>query len=195
MNFIAHLYLSGTDEGLIVGNFIADGVKGKETYTFPDAIQKGIILHRKIDDFTDHHLVFRTSKAILVPAYNHYAGVLVDIFYDHFLTKNWHRYSDESLQDFSVRCNAVIEHHWENIPEQIKMFYRYTKQNDRINGYNSIKTIESVLRGMSRRTNFKSNMELASKELVENYEIFESQFLAYFPDLQQFVKAEIDTES
>ncbi|MFN0050154.1 MAG: ACP phosphodiesterase [Cytophagales bacterium] len=192
MNFIAHLYFSGTNEGLMVGNFIADAVKGRREFEiYPPFIQQGIILHRKIDTFTDNHITFRQSKSILVPKYNHYAGVLVDIFYDHFLTCNWSTYSDESLPFFSSRCENTIEKYWDDIPEKMKMFFRYIRKYDRINGYNQINTIKSVLTGMSRRTSFASNMENATLDLLQNFEVLESHFKIFFPELQNFVRQEI----
>jgi acyl carrier protein phosphodiesterase len=193
LNFIAHLYLSGTNEGLMVGNFIADAVKGRADFEmFPSFIQKGIILHRKIDTFTDNHTVFRQSKSILVPKYNHYAGVLVDVFYDHFLTIHWDYYSQESLPLFSSRCENSIEAHWDYIPEKMRMFFRYMRKYDRIKGYNDLNTIKNVLSGMSRRTSFASHMEKATLDLQQNFKELESQFKVFFPELQAFVETEAD---
>ena len=100
MNFLAHIYLSGDNDLIKIGNFMADGIRGKQYENYPLEIQKGIILHRAIDTFTDAHPIFRQSTKRLHNNYHHYAGVIVDILYDHFLAKNWNKYSDEKLEDF-----------------------------------------------------------------------------------------------
>ena len=87
MNYLAHVYLSGSDQNIMIGNFIADSIKGSKYLEYPIAIQKGILLHRKIDSFTDHHPSFRNSTKKLHQRYGHYSGIIVDIFYDHFLAK------------------------------------------------------------------------------------------------------------
>ena len=97
MNFLAHIYLSGEDEGITIGNFIADGIKGKKYLSYPASIQKGILLHRGIDSFTDSHPTVRQSTARLHENYGHYSGVIVDILYDHFLAKNWEEYHEQDL--------------------------------------------------------------------------------------------------
>ena len=97
MNFLAHIYLSGDNELVTIGNFVADGVRGNKYKLYPTDIQIGIQLHRQIDTFTDAHPVFRQCTKRLHKGYGHYSGVIVDIFYDHFLAKNWTSYSDVPL--------------------------------------------------------------------------------------------------
>ena len=95
MNFLAHIYLSGNNDMLKIGNFMADSVRGHHYLDYPDEIRKGILLHRYIDTFTDAHPIYRKSKHRLHEKYGHYSGVIMDIVYDHFLAKNWNNYSDE----------------------------------------------------------------------------------------------------
>ena len=101
MNFLAHIYLSGTDEGVKIGNFMADSIRGRQYESYPKAIMKGILLHRAIDSFTDNHPIYRKSKHRLHEKYGHYSGVIMDIVYDHFLAKNWASYSDELLENYA----------------------------------------------------------------------------------------------
>ena len=114
MNFLAHIYLSGDSDLLKIGNFMADGIRGNQFDSYPDEVQKGIILHRAIDTFTDAHPIFRESTKKLHSRYHHYAGVIIDVFYDHFLAKNWSSYSNENLAEFierfyqSLRDNTTI---------------------------------------------------------------------------------------
>ena len=100
MNFLAHIYLSGDNDFIKIGNFMADSIKGDNYNNYPEYIRKGILLHRSIDSFTDLHPVFRKSKHRLHDRYGHYSGVIMDIFYDHFLAKNWSNYSEIPLEKY-----------------------------------------------------------------------------------------------
>ncbi len=93
MNYLAHLYLSGSNEDVLVGNYIADGIKGEDKSNYKPGVIKGVQLHKKIDDFTDTHPIFKTSAKRLTENYGHYAWVIVDIYYDHFLANNWNKYT------------------------------------------------------------------------------------------------------
>ncbi len=94
MNFLAHLYLSKKNKNILIGNFIADAVKGKKHNLYSKEVQAGILLHREIDNYTDNHPIVRKSKRRLNKRYGHYNGVIIDILYDHFLAKNWNNYSE-----------------------------------------------------------------------------------------------------
>jgi len=102
MNFLAHIYLSGDNEQVKIGNFMADSIKGKKYLKYPGDLQKGIILHRAIDYYTDTHPVFKQSTQKLFPEYGHYSGIIVDIFYDHFLASNWKKYSEVPLKEYTL---------------------------------------------------------------------------------------------
>ena len=107
MNFLAHQYLSGSNEGLRIGNFIGDFVKGNKWQNYPEPIQQGILLHRSIDDFTDHNIFVKQSMNILKPTLGRYSGIANDIFFDHFLAKQWSEFSDINLELF-VRETYII---------------------------------------------------------------------------------------
>jgi len=188
MNFLAHLYLSGNDEQLMIGNFIADSVKGSSFKNYPEGIAKGIMLHRSIDFYSDNHPVFLQSVIRLRPNYRKYAGVIVDIFYDHFLAKNWKNYSEKSLEQYASEVHALLLKNVFQFPERSIMFLKYAMRTNRLVSYATLNGIEETLAGMSRRTTFKSNMEFAVKELQENYPLFESEFNAFFEDARGFVK-------
>jgi acyl carrier protein phosphodiesterase len=116
MNFLAHLYLSGKEEEVIVGNFVADAVKGNSLHKFPEGMERGIRLHREIDHFTDQHPVFRTSKSRLSSNYRMYSGVIVDLYYDHFLAKFWSDFSDEDLQQLVSRTYFLLIRRFHLLP-------------------------------------------------------------------------------
>lgn len=189
MNFLAHLYLSGDDDQLMIGNFIADSVKGSAYQKFPEGIKKGILLHRAIDFYSDNHPVFLKSVERLRPGYRKYAGVIVDIFYDHYLAKNWKGYSDQPLEQYAGYVHSLMLKNILLMPEKSVMFLKYAfRANNLLVSYASLNGIEEVLYGMSRRTTFKSNMELAGKDLKENYSEFENEFQLFFEDARGFVK-------
>ena len=109
MNFLAHIYLSGSNDNIAIGNFISDSIRGNKYKTFPKEIQKGILLHREIDTFTDAHPIFRQSTKRLHKNYSHYSGVIVDIFYDHYLAKNWSKYSDIPLEEYTIHFYEILQ--------------------------------------------------------------------------------------
>ena len=120
MNFLAHIYLSGNNKLVTIGNFIADGIKGKDYKNYPKEVQIGILLHRQIDSYTDSHETVRKSTKRLHEKYGHYSGVIVDILYDHFLAKNWTKYSDIPLSDYVEDFYVSLEEHFHLLPLRIK---------------------------------------------------------------------------
>src|SRR3954470_8758842 len=126
MNFLAHQYLSGNNTDLMVGNFIADFVKGRLALQgFDKEIIKGIELHRAIDEFTDTHSVVTQSKNRLRPKYRHYSGVIVDVFYDHFLAKYWSQYHHDPLEDFADHIYKTMETFYPVVPAGFKNMFPY----------------------------------------------------------------------
>lgn len=191
MNFLSHLYLAGNSEGLIIGNYIADSVKGSHFNNFSKEIQQGILLHRKIDTFTDSHPMVEQSKQRLREKYKKYAGVIVDIYYDHYLAINWNQYSNQELESFVTDIYAIINSNHSLLPEKSVLFTRYMLEHNILVGYSKLEGIERVLRGMARRTSFESNMEHAIHDLKEHFDLFENEFKIFFPELQNFVSNEI----
>src|SRR5688572_17665473 len=186
MNFLAHLYLSGENPKIMLGNFIGDFVKGRSALAqFDPDIIKGIELHRAIDEFTDSHAVVTESKNRLRPKYRHYSGVIVDIFYDHFLARQWSSYHPDLLPDFADKAYEVIQSHDAVLPEEVKFMMPYMIKGNWLVNYARVEGIERALSGMARRTRFESKMEQSTQDLVEYYDLFSSEFAAFFPDLQK----------
>ena len=185
MNFLAHIYLSGEDPWITVGNFIGDFVKGKALETYPELIRKGITLHRKIDEFTDNHEIVLKSKIRLRPTYRHYAPVIADVFYDHFLAVNWLDYHADKLEDFTAEFYGMIHQHHDLLPPSAQHMFEYMSTQDWLSNYRHITGINRALTGMSRRTRFDSGMETAVKELEKNYEAYQTEFKQFFPHLQE----------
>ncbi|MDB5261598.1 MAG: hypothetical protein JWQ14_879, partial [Adhaeribacter sp.] len=172
LNYLAHSFLSGDDEELLVGNFIADSVRGKQVQLLPEKIAQGVVLHRQIDTFTDTHPVVHQSKDRLRPGYKKFAGVIADIYYDHFLAKEFNNYSGESLANYSQRVYALINRYEAILPEKVKYFLPYMIKQNWLLNYANLEGISRSLTGLSRRTSFLSNMETAGEELQKNYKFY-----------------------
>jgi len=184
MNFLAHLYLSGDNAEIKVGNFIGDFVKGKNlTERFPADVAKGIALHREIDWFTDRHPIVRQSKDRLREKYRHYSGVIVDVFYDHFLAGNWNQYSSQPLPDFAEACYATIQQHEKVLPEEVKYMIPYMVKGNWLVNYAGVEGIHRALMGMARRTRFDSRMDEAVEDLRNFHQEFNAEFDIFFPEL------------
>jgi len=186
MNFLAHIYLSSDNELLTIGNFAGDGVRGKNYTHFPVAMQAGIRLHREIDTFTDTHPIVKRSKKRLHKTYGHYSGVIVDIFYDHFLAKNWRDYSDLNLTDYIDDFYKSLIRNLQYLPERFKKFTPIMIEGNWLLSYASIEGIQLVLDGMNKRTKGKSKMNTATTELRAHYDEFETEFTQFFADLIKF---------
>lgn len=190
MNFLAHIYLSGTNEFVTLGNFMADGIKGKQYLNYTDDVQTGILLHRAIDTYTDSHPIVRQSTKRLHKHYSHYSGVIVDLFYDHFLAKNWSMYSDVSLPKFINTFYTSLQNNYDILPEYYQDFTTKMIAGNWLLSYASIEGMQRVLNGMNHRTKGRSKMNEATKELQEYYEDFQSEFIAFFEELQNFSNIE-----
>lgn len=187
MNFLAHLYLSGNSDLLKIGNFMADGIRGKHFDEFPLDIKKGIALHRAIDTFTDAHPIFRKSTKKLHSRYHHYAGVIVDVFYDHFLAKNWTNYSDVNLEVFILTFYQSLEDNRPFLTERTIGLMPYMIKQNWLLSYQTVQGIDIILTQMDSRTKNKSKMRFATEELQEFYIEFEEEFTLFFEDLQKHV--------
>jgi acyl carrier protein phosphodiesterase len=184
MNFLAHIYLSGDDPNIQLGNFIGDFVKGRNlAEQFGTEIAKGIELHRAIDEFTDKHPVVKHSKVRLRDKYRHYAPVIVDIFYDHYLAKNWDRYHKTFLPDYAEAIYQMILSRENILPEKVKWMMPYMIKQNWLTNYARIDGIGRVLNGMSRRTPYESKMDEAVHDLQTHYVEFEKEFFDFFPQL------------
>jgi acyl carrier protein phosphodiesterase len=192
MNYLAHIYLSGEDEQLKIGNFIADSVKGKRYSFFPDRIQKGIILHRAIDTYTDSHPIVKKSVHRLFEPYSHYSAVIVDILYDHFLAANWDDYSNVPLEEYSAGFYDLLNKNYEILPVRVQHFLPYMIEDNWLLSYATVDGIGRILHQMDYRTKNKSNMKLAVKELELYYSEFGEEFKSFFKDLEHFTAEKIN---
>ncbi|MFT5249471.1 MAG: acyl carrier protein phosphodiesterase [bacterium] len=186
MNYLAHIYLSNENQGITIGNFIADGIKGTKYTKFPKEIQKGILLHRSIDSFTDFHPTVRLSTKRMHKNYGHYSGVIVDILYDHFLAKNWKNYHEQPLEEYIENFYELLRNSSDVLTLRIKRIMPCMISDNWLLSYASIEGISKILAQMNRRTNNISKMNFAVLELEEYYEEFENEFTSFFEELRVF---------
>ncbi|MCY1722415.1 ACP phosphodiesterase [Prolixibacteraceae bacterium Z1-6] len=194
MNYLAHLYLSGTSEQVIVGNFIGDFVKGKKYLDYPNQISKGIVMHRRIDSFTDKHESTKMAKAFFRNEFGLYSGIVVDFFYDHFLAKNWPDYSTITLRSFAKRMHAILLSNYMVLPRRVQGFLPFLIQNKRLESYATVDGIVQSLKIMGNYSSVPSKSEEANIILQQNYVLLEDLFNIFMKDMMKYVSSEFEIE-
>lgn len=179
MNYLAHFYLSFDDSEILTGNFLGDFVTKKEYATLPLKIQQGIDLHREIDFLMDNHEVSKASKRVFAN-HRHYSNVIIDVVYDHFLAKNWERYSDLPLLDAATGYYTTIDQHHNWLNYKAGQYFHYMKLRNWIQMYPTIDGIDQILKSMSRRTPYENTMYSAAIELEKHYQELEEGFTEFF---------------
>jgi acyl carrier protein phosphodiesterase len=193
MNFLAHIYLSGDNDLLKIGNFMADSIRGHGYDDYPTEIRKGILLHRSIDSFTDMHPIYRQSKHRLHKKYGHYSGVIMDIFYDHFLAKNWKNYSDVKLEEYAEKFYLLLKDNYEVLTERAKGMMPYMIGRNWLVSYATIEGLEMIMFQMDYRTKHRVAMDESTVELKLYYTEFEKEFTLFFEELRQHCQEKLAT--
>ncbi len=192
MNFLAHLYLSGNDSEIKIGNFIADSVKGKAHQNYSPKIQQGILLHRKIDEFTDKHQITKELSYLFKSNYKRHSGIVMDVFYDHFLCNNWGRYTDVPIHHYINQCYKILLKNFMILPTQVKTFLPIMIAKNRLLSYSKIEGIENALQLMAKYTSLPAESNFAMEVLNINYQLINQQFLLFFDELILHVKNELE---
>ncbi|MCF6169475.1 MAG: ACP phosphodiesterase [Bacteroidales bacterium] len=188
MNFLAHAHLSGNDDEILFGNFVADSVKGKQWERYGKGIQAGIRLHRQIDTFTDRHPLVKQSVNRVRSEYGRYSGVVMDIYYDHFLAKGWKQFHTDELGDFASHVYAVLTRRFLILPDRTKRMLPFLVAQNWLTAYAGFPGLERVFRGMDRRTGLLSGMGDAVHGLEKNYDGLQQDFAEFYPKLREFSK-------
>lgn len=183
MNYLAHLFLSDGTPASLIGNLLGDFVKGSAVNIYPEEIRNGIDLHRKVDNYTDSHAIVRSSKSLVCAQRRRFAGVLVDVFYDRFLAKNWLQYSEVPLPDFARLAYKVLQDNRDILPESFQRVMPHIIARDLLGSYQEIDGIDNALNRMSARIKRTNNLAGGVEDLTVNYQQLESDFRAFFPDL------------
>jgi len=190
VNYLAHLYLAGENTDLVIGNFIADHIKGNGIEQFNEKIRQGILMHRAIDEFTDSHPVVRKSIERLRPTYRKYSGVIVDMFYDHFLASTWNQYSNESLLNFTTSRYELLFQNFNILPPRAQRLLPHMARHNWLMSYARFEGLQQALTGMSHRTTYISKMEDAVNDLWNSYDCYLEEFQEYFPKLCNYVRSD-----
>ncbi len=185
MNFLFHMLLSGDDDLILVGNFMGDFVKGPLSDRFPERITQGITLHRRIDSYAGRDDLFRQSRRRLDPYYGLYRGVLVDLFYDHFLVRDWNNWSDEPFDRYLARTRSIIESQQAELPKRLQEFVPIIFDT-LLPSYGTIAGIGYALERISRRVPRDNPMAGAEKELELNYDGLRADFSGFLPGVLRY---------
>ncbi|HLO87618.1 MAG TPA: ACP phosphodiesterase [Nostocaceae cyanobacterium] len=192
MNWLAHLFLSEPDVEMRLGNLLADTVKGSARHDLNPQIQRGIKCHQIIDQFTDNHTIVQRSKQRLYPEYRRFSGVIVDVFYDHFLAKNWSSYTNMTLDDFTTEIYTSFQDYQGQIPYITRQFITRVVDEDWLGAYRQIAGVENTLIRISKRLTRRMNrhfmLHLAVSELTKQYQDFDQDFQEFFPELILYVQ-------
>ena len=189
MNYLAHIRLAGDDPECMIGNFLGDFVKGRlpeDCYT--PGIRRGIMMHRRIDAWTDSHEITRECARLISPERRRWGRVILDIFYDHLLAVNWESYSDESLRDFLDRAYGIILGAADIFPERSAARIITIIEDGWIEKYRSVSGLSVVFEGMSRRVRRKNPLSGSERELVAHYDEMNGHFNRFFPEILEYAK-------
>ena len=165
---------------------MADGIHGYRYLDYPDELQKGILLHRYIDTFTDTHPIYRKSKHRLHKKYGHYSGVIMDIVYDHFLAKNWSQYHNESLEVYAENFYNLIQENFDILTEKTQKMIPFMIARNWLLSYASLEGLKMILFQMDYRTKHRVNMPEAVVEVKQYYFEFEEEFTLFFEELRNY---------
>lgn len=189
MNYLGHLYLSGTDPDVLFGNFIADAVKGRDLSAWPERVALGIRLHRAIDSFTDQHPSLRAGRARVRAHAGLYAGVVMDLFYDHLLASTWTRWHAEPLTRFVAAAHATLDQRRDDMPRETAALYHVMRDRDWLVGYASVDGLCRALDGLSRRALRGHAMAGAERVLTAHLPSYLDEFERFLPEVRAHIDA------
>jgi acyl carrier protein phosphodiesterase len=192
VNLLAHAYLSFDQPPLLVGNMISDYVKGKKKFDYPSAIQKGIMLHRAIDTFTDTHEATKEAKEIFRPHYRLYSGAFVDVVYDHFLATDATEFTESLLLDFSQQVYTTLDKQVQWFPERFATMFPYMKEHNWLFNYRTRWGTGKSLGGVVRRAAYLTESDTAFYLFEEHYQLFQDCYRHFWAALKPFTRQQFD---
>jgi acyl carrier protein phosphodiesterase len=186
MNYLAHAYLSFNESEIVVGNMISDFVKGKKRFGYSQPIQKGIMLHRSIDMFTDEHAVTKKAKQVFKPVVGLYAGAFMDIVYDHFLALDANEFPNESLHEFSLSVYATLGRYQSVFPEKFGRVFYYMQQENWLYSYRTLSGIEKSFKGLLYRAKYLTEDAAVFDCFQNNYAYLHECYNIFFPEVKKY---------
>lgn len=193
MNYLAHAYLSFNHPDILVGNMISDFVKGKKQYDFSLSIQKGILLHRAIDHFTDHHPATKAAKEWLKPAAGAYAGAFIDIVYDHFLALDTTEMAENDWKTFAGNVYQQLSIAERHLPEKFAGMLPYMSKQDWLYNYRHNWGVAYSFEGLVRRAAYLNDSSAVFSLFTEHYQELQHQYALFFPEVKLFAQSHLDT--
>lgn len=185
MNYLGHLVLSGNDSEILFGNFIADAIKGNSYLEWPENIQKGILLHRFIDNFTDNNNHYLLGKRRFYEKFPKMGGIVNDILYDHLLWNYDHKNKTLQLTKEIIRYYKILDDFSENMPEKIKHLYKYMRRDDWLNNYQYEEEMRKILKRMGKRINYSKNLELSFEIYKKSSSDYEKEFELFYNEIKE----------
>lgn len=192
MNYLGHAYLSFNSPQILVGNMISDFVKGSDKFLFSGNIQKGILLHRMIDEFTDAHPATKKAMEVFRPYYRLYSAPIMDVLFDYFLANDKNLFDDASLKKFSKTIYRHIEDHSVDLPNRFLHMFTYMKTEDWLYNYKYTEAMRKSLYGLARRASFMKESETAYQLFLEHCSYLNMCYQDFFPDVKLFAKQKFD---
>lgn len=186
MNYLAHAYLADIDDDFMLGSFIGDFVKGNLSSRFSHAINAGIAFHRKIDRFADAHAKTRSSRNLFAQERRRYAGIVLDICYDHFLARHWRRYAECPLPEFIARMYALLDAREAILPRRLQAVIPRMRSENWLACYESLDGVRVTLKRISRRLSKRAALDDAMVDIHKNYGQMEKNFSIFFQDLIEY---------
>jgi len=193
VNYLFHLYLSGDDPDILTGNFMGDFVKGRLEDRYPPRLRRGLELHRRIDSFAQNQTHFNRSRLRLSGEFGLYRGILVDVFYDHFLAATWSDWSTEPLNEYLQRVRQIVEGRFSYLPERLQGLLPIIFE-DMIPSYREAAGVGSALARMSGRVKRPNPLAGGGVELTRHYQGLHEDFLGFLPAAREFSEQVLDNE-
>jgi len=191
MNFLAHLRLGPADPQQALGGLLGDFVRGPvAAIALPDPVRQGIWLHRRIDAFTDRHPLVLRSKTRISGERRRYAGIMVDMFYDHLLARNWTQFADQPLAMFTAQMYQAVLSQQALMPERARAVLVRMAEQDWLGSYAELQNLHQALDNMARRLRPGNPLPGAVDELERDYQGFENDFLAFMPEVIEFAESQ-----
>ncbi len=186
MNYLAHAYLSFNNPGILAGNMISDFVKGKKKFDFSGTVQKGIMLHRMIDTFTDEHAAAKEAKKFLKPAVGLYSGAFIDVAYDHFLANDENEFTAASLKSFASGTYAALYAQENILPEKFRLMLPYMSSQDWLYNYKALSGTEKSFAGLARRAAYLQSSNEVFSLFQNHYPQLQECYRVFFPSVKKF---------
>jgi acyl carrier protein phosphodiesterase len=188
MNYLAHLHLGGQRPAQLLGSLYGDFVKGPLPGRFAPELEASIQLHRSIDSFTDAHPLIKHSLARFPSERRRYAGIVLDVFFDHCLARDWALYAEQPLDAFTANFYRILTAE-ADLPDRLARIAPHMAAHDWLGSYREFEVLEEVLGGISRRLSRPEGLAGAMQELQALYQPLSADFAEFYPLLQDFAQA------